>query len=72
MTAIQILEKLGANAVFNPSQLSEEDKLTIQQALGDTQTYNAILSQSPPDEEQTPDEEQDDGSDDEKDDEKAS
>tara|TARA_R110002167_G_scaffold361905_1_gene580637 strand:+ start:365 stop:571 length:207 start_codon:yes stop_codon:yes gene_type:complete len=66
MTAIQILEKLGANASFNPSHLNEEDKLGIQQTLSDTKPFNAIQSQTPPDEEEIPEENQDDEKNDEK------
>mgnify|MGYP007055207757 FL=1 len=72
MTAIQILEKLGANALFNPSLLNEEDKLTIQQTLSETNKFNAIQTNTVPDEEETPDEEQDDEKNDEKNDEKKS
>lgn len=59
MTAIQILEKLGANASFNPNHLSEEDKSVIEQTLSDSQPFNAIQVQTSPDEEETPDEDQD-------------
>lgn len=59
MTAIQILEKLGANASFNPSNLSEEDRSGIEQTLSDSNTFNAIQAQTYPEDEETPDEEKD-------------
>ena len=60
MTAIQILEKLGANASFNPNQLSEEDKSAIQQTLSDSEPFNAILiNTQPEDDEETPDDSED-------------
>jgi hypothetical protein len=57
MTAIQILEKLGANASFNPSHLSEEDKSGIEQTLSDSKPFTAIQTHIPPDDEEAPDEE---------------
>lgn len=56
MTAIQILEKLGANASFNPNHLSKEDKSKIEQTLSDSKPFNAIQINTQPDEdEETPD-----------------
>lgn len=58
MTAIQLLEKLGANASFNPNHLSDEEKMGIEQTLSDTKPFTAIQTQTYPEDEETPDEEQ--------------
>ena len=58
MTAIQILEKLGANASFNPNHLSEEDKSIIEQNLNDSKPFNAIQVHTHPDDEEIPDEDE--------------
>lgn len=58
MTAIQILEKLGANASFNPSNLSEEDRSGIEQTLSDSKPFNAVQVHTSPDDEETPNEDE--------------
>lgn len=60
MTAIQILEKLGANASFNPNHLSEEDKSGIEQTLSDSKPFNATqLHSHPGDDEEAPENNED-------------
>jgi len=61
MTAIQLLEKLGANASFNPNHLSKEDKSSIEQAVSTSKTFTAVqLNTQPNDDEETPEENDDD------------
>jgi hypothetical protein len=53
MTAIQILEKLGADASFNPANLTDLDKSEILELSEKGEDFNAalILSHSPAEEE---------------------
>lgn len=53
MTAMQILEKLGADASFNPSHLSNQDKDDIAKLTENAPEFNAplILSNQHPGEE---------------------
>lgn len=51
MTAIQILEKLGADASFTPNNLSAEDTTDIEQTLSNSKPFNAVQIHNPPDEE---------------------
>ncbi|MFT4810531.1 MAG: hypothetical protein ACI9LX_003898 [Paraglaciecola sp.] len=67
MTAIKLLEKLGADATFDPSLLSVEDKKTLSDIIQKAQTFNAIEIIHAPDEE-----EEDDDSEKEKEKEKTS
>ena len=61
MTAIKLLEKLGADASFDPSLLSVEDKKTLEEIIQKAQTFNAVEIIVAPDEEE-PEEETDDES----------
>lgn len=49
MTAIQILEKLGSDASFNPANLTDLDKTEIVNLSDKNDSFNAplILSHSP-------------------------
>jgi hypothetical protein len=58
MTAIQLLEKIGADASFDLNLLSEEDKKSIEQIVQKAQIFNAVQNILPPDEEE-PEEQQD-------------
>jgi hypothetical protein len=40
------LENLGANALFNPKHLGEEDKLGIEQTLSDSKSDGSPLIQA--------------------------
>lgn len=62
MTAIQILEKLGADASFHPSKLTENDKKEIQQLSEQQPGFHAPLVHSPAseDEEETENDSKDD------------
>jgi hypothetical protein len=53
MTAIQILEKLGADASFNPNNLTDLNKTEILELSEKGEDFNAalILSHSPAEEE---------------------
>jgi hypothetical protein len=42
MTAIKLFEKLGADATFDPSLLSAEDKKTLEDIIQKAKTFNAI------------------------------
>jgi hypothetical protein len=53
MTAIQILEKLGADASLDPSQMSNNDKEQISQLVKNTAFFNASLVHSPAEEDDT-------------------
>jgi DNA-binding protein YbaB len=57
MTAIKLLEKLGADASFDPSLLAEEDKKTLEDIIQKAKTFNAIEIILAPDEEEIPEEE---------------
>jgi hypothetical protein len=57
MTAIKLLEKLGADATFDPSLLSVEDKKTLSDIIQKAQTFNAIEIIYAPDEEEDDDSE---------------
>ena len=59
MTAIQILEKLGAEASLDPSQISQVDKEHINQLVNNSAFFNAALVHSPAEDDE-PDEEDDD------------
>jgi hypothetical protein len=63
MTAIQILEKLGADASLDPSSMSEQDRQQIAKLVEGSKTFNAVLTHAPAEE---PDSEEDDSEDDEK------
>lgn len=58
MTAIQILEKLGANASFNPNNLTDLNKQEILELSKNDEDFNAalILSHSPAEEDDQEDE----------------
>jgi hypothetical protein len=65
MTAIQLLEKLGADMSFNLSMLSEEDKKSIEDIILKANTFNAMEIIHAPEEEE-PEEETEDESEKEK------
>ncbi|MBU3002934.1 hypothetical protein [Paraglaciecola arctica] len=50
MTAIQILEKLGADASFNPNNLTDLNKSEIIQLSETSEHFNAALHHSPAEE----------------------
>jgi hypothetical protein len=50
MTAITLLEKLGADALFDWSLLSMKDKKTLEDIIQKAQTFNAIEIIAAPDE----------------------
>jgi DNA-binding protein YbaB len=50
MTAIKLLEKLGADATFDPSLLSLEDKKTLEDIIQKAQIFNAVEIVYAPDE----------------------
>ena len=50
MTAINLLEKLGADATFDPSLLSAQDKKTLEDIVKKANTFNAIEVITVPDE----------------------
>jgi hypothetical protein len=50
LTAIKLLEKLGADASFDPSLLSAQDKETLEDIISKANTFNAIELISVPDE----------------------
>jgi hypothetical protein len=60
MTAIKLLEKLGADATFAPSLLSVEDKKTIEDIIQKAQIFNAVEIVYAPEEEDDDDSEDDD------------
>jgi hypothetical protein len=70
MTAIKLLEKLGADATFDPSLLSLEDKKTLEDIIQKAQIFNAVEIVYAPDEEE--EEEDDDEEDDDSEKEKTS
>jgi hypothetical protein len=47
LTAIQILEKLGAEASLDPSQISPNDKEQINKLVNSSAFFNAALVHSP-------------------------
>lgn len=53
MTAITLLEKLGADATFNPSLLSAQDKKVIEDIIQKAQIFNAVELITTPDEEES-------------------
>jgi hypothetical protein len=59
MTAIKLLEKLGADATFDPSLLSVEDKKTLEDIIQKAKTFNAIENITVPDEGEDEDEKKD-------------
>ena len=59
MTAIKLLEKLGADASFDPSLLSAEDKKTLEDIIQKAKTFNAVEIIFVPDKE-VPEEETED------------
>jgi hypothetical protein len=58
MTAIKLLEKLGADASFDPSLLSVEDKKTLEDIIQKAKTFNAIENITVPDEGEDEDEDE--------------
>ncbi|MFT6990502.1 MAG: hypothetical protein ACJASL_002480 [Paraglaciecola sp.] len=67
MTAIKLLEKLGADATFDPSLLSLEDKKTLEDIIQKAQIFNAVeIVYAPDEEEEEDDDEEDDDSEKEK------
>jgi DNA-binding protein YbaB len=58
MTAIKLLEKLGADASFDPSLLSVEDKKTLEDIILKAKTFNAIELITVPDEKEPEEEEE--------------
>lgn len=64
MTAIQILEKLGADASYNSNQVSENDRLNIIKESKDTAEFSAPLTHhSPLEDEENEDEDKDEDKD---------
>jgi len=59
MTAIKLLERLGADASFDPSLLSVEDKKTLEDIIQKAKTFNAIENITVPDEGEDEDEKKD-------------
>lgn len=59
MTAIQILEKLGADASLNPGTMSDEDKNKITQLAEATPLFNATLIHTSPDEDEDENQDED-------------
>jgi hypothetical protein len=53
MTAITLLEKLGADALFDWSFLSIKDKKTLEDIIQKAQTFNAIVLIVAPDEDES-------------------
>lgn len=53
MTAIKLLEKLGADASFNAGMLSEEDKKTVENLILNDKVFNAIVLITVPEEEES-------------------
>ncbi|MFT4941889.1 MAG: hypothetical protein ACI88A_004960 [Paraglaciecola sp.] len=49
MSAIQILEKLGANASFNLDQISNEEKKQLEIYIEGESTFHASLINTGPD-----------------------
>jgi hypothetical protein len=66
MTAIKLLERLGADASFDPSLLSVEDKKTLEDIIQKAKTFNAIEVIHAPDEEEDDSEKEEEGSEKEK------
>ena len=52
MTAIQILEKLGADASLEPSQISNGDRAKINKLVANGAFFNATLVHSPAEEDE--------------------
>jgi hypothetical protein len=52
MTAIKLLEKLGADATFDPSLLSVEDKKTLDDTIQKAKEFIAMEIIAVPDEEE--------------------
>ena len=63
MTAVQVLEKLGATAYFDKNQLDSETLSKIATLQQENMTYQPMLSNSPAEDD---DEEEDDDKEDEK------
>jgi hypothetical protein len=57
MTAINLLEKIGADAAFDQSLLSVEEKKTLEDIINKAKTFNALEIILAPDEEEIPEEE---------------
>lgn len=53
MTAIQLLERIGADSSFDISQLSDEDKNKLEGVINHSHSVNIVQSISLPDEEET-------------------
>tara|TARA_R110002167_G_scaffold136332_2_gene323065 strand:+ start:2901 stop:3095 length:195 start_codon:yes stop_codon:yes gene_type:complete len=60
MTAIQILEKLGADASFHPSKLTDNDKREIEKLSAQQPGFHAPLVHAPATEDEEETEPQDD------------
>jgi hypothetical protein len=57
MTAIELLERLGADATFAQKSLSEEDKKTLENIIQKAKIFNAIeIVHAPDEEEEEPEE----------------
>jgi len=58
MTAIELLERLGADTTFDQKSLSEEDKKTLENIIQKAKIFNAIeIVHAPDEEEEKPEEE---------------
>jgi len=63
LSAITLLEKLGADASFDPSLLSDEDKKTLEDIISRAKIFNAINLITTPDEDEKESEEEDEDKD---------
>jgi hypothetical protein len=59
LTEIRLLEKLGADSLFDISLLSDEDKNTLTDVVMHSHCFNAVQTITVPDEEDDEEEEQD-------------
>lgn len=58
MTAIQLLEKIGADCSFDINLISDEDRNELTQYINHANSFNAIQNISVPDEEEDEGEEE--------------
>jgi hypothetical protein len=61
LTAIKLLEKLGADLLFDPIILNKDEKVSLEYIMHNAEIFNAVEVITLPDEDETKEEESEDG-----------
>jgi hypothetical protein len=61
LTAIKLLEKLGADLLFDPIILNKDEEVSLEDIMHNAEIFNAVEVITLPDEDETKEEESEDG-----------